>query len=211
MSKNERPPSTVPHMRVFQKALAKELGTEATTTITETTKLQYCELIHERELPSNKALAVHLDQYIFPGLALYKALRAQGMDPERALSLVRASLEAWALRTRRFVEIFGRMPFYFWAMRRFIKKMVVAGFPPEGWRIEWLEVSNERIAFNMKSCFYLETLIEYGAPELAPLYCDVDDMMHESSTTCVKWKRLETIARGDDLCDFQFIHDRSRS
>ena len=43
---------------------------------------------------------------------------------------------------------------------------IMRSYPAEGWDFAYLENSEDRIAFNAARCFYLNTLAQYGAPEL---------------------------------------------
>jgi len=60
------------------------------------------------------------------------------------------------------------------------------------------------VAFNIESCFCLNTLRADGAPELTRVYCDLDDAIYDSVSLYVEWKRTKTLGRGDDICDFRF-------
>ncbi len=201
--------SQVPNLRVFLRAVAKELGREASQRVGEITSSIYADLIRDRDLPENGALQVHLDNYILSGLSLYRALQVSGVGQKQALGLVDRAFETWAVRARNLLRIPGRLPFYFFFMRLLTRRILSAGFPEEGWKIEWEEVSKERIAFNMGSCYYLDQLKFHGAPELVPLYCRVDDVVFESFSPFIQWNRTKTLGRGNDCCNFEFSNRMS--
>ena len=102
------------------------------------------------------------------------------------------------------------MPVFYWLMRLMVKPLMRRSFPEEGWETDWVEVSGERIAFNMKRCFYLDVLEEYGVPELTPQYCRLDDLIYEGLSPYVRWARAKTLGRGDEFCDFCFERVRRR-
>jgi len=79
-------------------------------------------------------------------------------------------------------------------------------YPPEGWQTEWLQKDVDAVKFNMHRCFYMDTLSKYGAAELTPIFCNVDDVLYENMSPHVKWKRTQTIGRGASHCDFCFEH-----
>ena len=104
---------------------------------------------------------------------------------------------------RKLVQIMGRLPDPFsilrianrWAMKRV--------YPPEGWRFEWVEDSDQCIAYDARECFYVNILTAYGAPELLPHLCAIDDMLF-GDLPGVSWERTKTLGRGDDRCNFRF-------
>lgn len=61
---------------------------------------------------------------------------------------------------------------------------------------------DERNGIGMHSCFYLNVLTAYGAPELTPVYCQMDDLLYGALSPSVRWRRTKTLGRGDDCCDF---------
>jgi hypothetical protein len=83
-----------------------------------------------------------------------------------------------------------------------------SSFPPQGWDTEWVEVSSQAVAFNLHRCFYVDVLTEYGAAELTPFYCRLDDLIYEDVSPHVRWDRTKTLGRGDDCCDFRFTRVR---
>jgi hypothetical protein len=74
---------------------------------------------------------------------------------------------------------------------------------PEGWSTTWLEDSPARVAYDLTGCFYLDTLTAYGAPELTPSFCRMDDLLY-GRLERARWGRTGTLARGDARCDFRF-------
>ena len=82
-------------------------------------------------------------------------------------------------------------------------------YPPEGWNLEWIRNDNTAIRFNMKSCFYYDTLTKYEVPELTTSFCKVDDFIYGNMSPDVKWQRSMTIGRGNEYCDFCFAAQRN--
>jgi hypothetical protein len=158
----------------------------------------------EREHYSDRALRKHLEENILPGVALYQTLLADEETREGAEQLVEAAFRAWAASGRRSMERLGRLPFFYWLLRALIRPVMRLNFPAPGWETEWLEVSGQALAFNMKSCFYLDVLEAYGVPELTKYYCAMDDLIYDGISPHVRWARAKTLGRGDECCDFRF-------
>ncbi len=77
-------------------------------------------------------------------------------------------------------------------------------FPRAGWDSLWIENSPRRIAFDMRSCFYRETLTASGAPELTASFCQMDDWMGERLPPGIAFRRANTLGRGGPCCDFRY-------
>ncbi len=98
----------------------------------------------------------------------------------------------------------GWLSFIYPFLRIYVKP-AMRQYPPEGWKIDWLQIDNNAIRFDMKSCYYFDTFSKYGAPELTASFCRVDDLTYENMSPHLKWHRSKTIARGNGYCDFCFL------
>ena len=77
-------------------------------------------------------------------------------------------------------------------------------FPRQGWDAEIIEDSEQSFAINMRSCFYLDVLTAYGAPELTPVFCRMDGLLYEGLPEAIAWERTQTLGEGGDCCDFRW-------
>ena len=194
----------MPLARVFGTALGRELGEGKAREIIEEAGRRYSGLYSSRKEYANQALRRHLEENVLPGVALYMALLADANTREKAMALFEVAIEAWAASQRQSLERLARLPVYYWLMRAVIKPMMRRNFPEDGWETEWVETSGEALAFNMKSCFYLDALGTYGVQELAIQYCRMDDLIYKDLSPHVRWVRQGTLGRGDNGCDFRF-------
>lgn len=199
----------LPALPVWQYVLKKHHGNLQALRLAEQIRKRYHELLVEHPLPENPVLRRHATQNILPGLALYQVLlKEYGGDQQAALAEVDEALRAWTLKRNRFMlaplkfipEPFGLFKMGFGLQMR--------SFPAEGWDFEYIERSDERIAFNATRCFYLDTLRTYGAPELTASFCKSDDVMAELLPSSIIFVRPHTLGRGDALCDFQYCRVR---
>ena len=200
-----QPTVALPHADLFERALADDLDKAEAGEIVQAAGALYGDLYVERTRHTNRALRRHLEDSLLPGIALYRALLADPDTMERALPLFEAVMEAWGLSRRKSMETVGRLPIFYWLMRATVKMMTERDYPPEGWDIEWVEVSRDEIRFDISRCFYMDMLVAYDAPELARAYCRTDDLIYDGISPYARWERTRTLGRGDDCCDFRFV------
>ncbi len=129
----------VPNLEIFLLGLSETLNKSECENIRDITRVKYCSLLEAYNLPAEKALRFHLEQYIFSGVALYQTILESGYEKAAALSLVNQSVEAWAQKPKKAMKIFSKIPFYYPMMRVSVSKMIGLGFPAKGWDVEWLE------------------------------------------------------------------------
>jgi hypothetical protein len=193
----------------WQHTLARRYGAKKARQLTAAVRRQHASLVNETWLPENKALRWHLMEKILPGLALYRALlQEHAGDQAAALASVDEVFRVKILTKSHL--LFAPMkvlpnPFRFF---KWIFPQVMKQFPSEGWDITTIEDSADRIAFNMTSCFYMNTLTALGAPELTASFCKSDDDMAECFPPGIRYVRHHTLGRGDDVCDFQYFRGR---
>jgi hypothetical protein len=165
---------------------------------------RYQELFEKHELPKHPALQRHLIEGILPGLAFYQVLTENGESQESALALIDQTFEILFVDNLARMKKLGKLSFVYPFLRLFIKP-AMRQYPPEGWAIEWVQNDRNAIRFDMKSCFYFDTLSKYGAPELTASFCQVDDFIYGNMSPYVIWQRSKTIGRGEAYCDFCFL------
>ncbi len=142
-----------------------------------------------------------LVQTILPRIALYKALKENGL-PENdvrihmqkyMLGVVAAKKHA---ATRRMEILPG---FYAVYSKIFLKIM----------RTTDLQESTQKSGKNfyditITRCLWHTACAENGCPELCGLFCDVDDVTY-GGLKKIGFSRTKTLGRGGDCCDFRFF------
>lgn len=177
---------------------------------TATARETFDELSRSVTWPHQPVLRWHLARYLLPGVALYRTLQADGYPPDRAAEALDRVLEADLLRRRSRLARLGGLPGFFPAFAVVARAVSPVLFPSPGWRIRWLEVSRNRVAFDIDRCFYLSTLTALGAPELTAHYCRGDDVLYDEVSPRMAWRRTGTLATGCDRCDFRYDRVRAR-
>ncbi|PKO13372.1 MAG: hypothetical protein CVU39_19405 [Chloroflexi bacterium HGW-Chloroflexi-10] len=165
---------------------------------------RYQDLFSSQDLPSNPKLRWHLVEGILPGLAFYQVLRESGKSQESALAIIDQAFMVLFSDNFAKMKKLGRLSFIYPFLRIYVKP-AMRQYPPDGWKIDWLQIDNKAIHFDMKSCYYFDTFSKYGAPELTDSFCRVDDLTYENMSPHIKWQRSKTIARGDGYCNFCFL------
>lgn len=162
---------------------------------------QELETINDR---GRKAVRKHLSENILPGYACFKALQDEGLDSKSAIDYVDKILTIKAKRVGLTMGKVGKLPFAYTLFRSVIKPIMKKNYPSEGWTIRWLENSKNKVAFEMKSCLYLEELTARNAAELCTVYCQSDHIAYDPMAPGVVFKRTGTLAMGCQVCDFSF-------
>lgn len=161
-------------------------------------------LCHSVQYPE-RALRMHLETKILPGLALYQALREEGINQAPALEVVDRIIEIRVEALRKRLVWVGKFAFFYHLIRRLTRPIMRVCYPDAGWKVEWLEVSPKQVAFNIHRCFYWEVLKSHGAAELTPSFCRGDDLLYKDVSRHLRFERTKTIGQGDDCCDFRFV------
>lgn len=197
-------PLRMPFAGLWQRALARRRGAAEAERLIAAAEVRYRELYNGRPRPARRALRIHLERGMLPGLALYQTLREAGDDQETALTEMDALCAESVTGLVRLMALLSRLPRPFAIFRRVEPWVVRLGFPTEGWEMEPVESSEDRVAFNVTRCFYLDTLTSYGARELTRVFCAGDDVCFPALAPAITWERTTTLGRGGDRCDFRW-------
>lgn len=158
--------------------------------------------------PHHLVLRWHLAGYLLPGVAVYRTLQTLGQPAPLAARAVGGLLARDALPRRRRLERAFRLPGSYALFAAAVRLLSPIMFPAPGWRIVWLEVSRDRVAFDIDRCYYLAALTALDAADLTPAYCHVDDILYDDLAPCIVWARTGTLAAGCARCDFRYVHTR---
>lgn len=71
--------------------------------------------------------------------------------------------------------------------------------------IEWKDVDDQGVRFDVTHCFFPGLCAQAGHPELAPLFCAVDDAYFGRVEKNVRLNRTHTIATGASRCNFELL------
>jgi L-2-amino-thiazoline-4-carboxylic acid hydrolase-like protein len=194
--------------RCFLQGLTEELGKYRGREILARVQTRYSGLLGYSVRYPQRALRMHLETNILPGLALYQVLREEGINQAPALEVVDRIIEIRVEAIRKKLVWVGKFAFFYHLVRWSTRTVMRVGYPAAGWKVEWLEVGPKQVAFNIHRCFYREVLTSFGAAELTSSFCRGDDLLYKDASPHLRFERTRTIGRGDDCCDFRFVRTR---
>lgn len=208
MRRRMRGARRMPNARVWQRALAKRVDEVEAALLLSLAQTRYESLYERRPRFDQRALRMHLEQNILPGIALYQVLREQWRDETRVANAVDGLFRASAatMATRRLMPYLRRVPRPFKVFRGAVRQTLRRNFPPEGWDLEWIENSESCVAFDIHRCFYQRVLTHYGVPELTQRFCQLDDELAEALPPSINWERTHTLGRGYEVCNFRWYN-----
>jgi hypothetical protein len=198
-------PRRMPYLDVGQQIMAENHGPVQATLLTARAQARYNDLYAHRLRFDRQALRQHYEESILPSLSLYQTLLEEGNNQEEALKEMDLIIAAMLDRSgrRRLVQILDYLPDPFTVLRILNRWAMKVRYPREGWRFEWVEDSDQCIAYDARECFYVNILTACGAPELTAHLCAIDDLLY-GDLPGISWERTKTLGRGDDRCDFRF-------
>jgi hypothetical protein len=204
-------PGRATRLDLWQKLLARRLGAVEAALLAARVQTRYEALHAQRPRFARRALRLHLDHNLLPGLALYQVLRETPGSSEAALALWDELVGApEGSPAQKAFPLLGRVPGGFALFRVFTRALMKHGFPEEGWTYHWVEDSPHRVAFKIERCFYHSVLAHYCAPELTEHFCRLDDLAAEKLPPTIRWERSTTLGRGGPACDFCWTFGVSR-
>lgn len=181
---------------------AEEIGKDKGYKIADAAQKRYEELLEENK-DDSKALRAHTFKRIYPSIALYEALRAEGVDSGRAVWYIREYFQRFSAKTvphlQRFIKLFGlaeKIP------KTFMKLSVKSFGTDAGFVYDFPKSMGNEARFNIVRCPYMETCERYGCPEITTAFCDGDDAGYGNMHPKLIWGRTKTIGRGDECCNF---------
>jgi hypothetical protein len=197
-------PPKMPNRTSWERLLAEKRGEFDANLLIAQAQARYEELYSQRPRFSHPALRAHVEGNILPALALYQTLLAAGVDQEEALAELDSILTQTFGNPVKVVGLLDKFPAPFETFKTITRKLMDLAFPPQGWQVQYLDDDDQIFGFNIHRCIYLETLTQYGAPELTSLFCKADDLIGDALPPEIVWERTGTLGTGAEYCDFRW-------
>ena len=184
------------------KIVSEDVGKVKAAQIARSAQKRY-EALRAENSSDSKELRSHSYKRIYPGIAVYEAMRAEDISQEKAAWYIREYFQRLAAKRvpffQRAIKTFGlarKFPYLFMAG---IKKSCQ---PNAGFVYELPESHDNEARINIVRCPYFEICKRYGCPEITSAYCDSDDAGYSNLHQNLIWGRTKTIGHGGDCCDF---------
>lgn len=180
-------------------------GAEKGSAIFQQTEALYQKLLSGADYKNSDAVKEHLQRKLFPPMAYYKVLCANGISKEKALEYVKQETHKAASVKRDEMKKLANLPFAYSIYRMGVKKHMRKNFPDAGWQTERIRCDRKEIHFNLHRCIYRDLTNQYGCPELCCVYCENDDISFSGLMPRIRFERNGTLGNGAPYCDFHFI------
>ena len=200
--------SKLPNRRRWKKAIFSQLDRDVSERLLKAMRAKYFEISSVEQHPA--AAKEHLKE-ILPSVALHLSAREIGVPIDVSLEIIKLVAMENAKVKARYLKAIKYLPGSFRLFRIFSPRILKRDFEKAGFKVEWVENSQNRIAFNINKCLYVDLFRKYDCIETCQIYCSIDDFWYEPLAPVISWKRTGTLARGAKCCDFRFHSNRGRA
>ena len=164
----------------------------------------YAELVVTTDYRNDEALKRQLKGLVYPVIAYYKTLLAEGYREPAALGLVRTETEKAAKNTAEILAAQTRKFMPSAAFRRNIRKFMASKFPASVWRYTGLKIKRRRITFDIAQCLYYTVTKKFGCVELCAVFCEYEQQSFRGLTPKIVCERSGELAKGHPCCGYVF-------
>lgn len=143
----------------------------------------------------------HTDKFIFPKIAMYRALLNE-LNKEESLQMLENVTRIQAMKQGHKLGKITTIP----GMKTIFIKMFGKGAKTmfgerAGFKQHFYPSQKGRLKFDILQCPYCKYFDLCGCPELTYMSCD-SDIYSYGNLTGIEFTRAQTLGRGGDLCDF---------
>ena len=135
---------------------------------------------------------------------MQQALRTDGADVGLGITVLTPVARRLATGRRRRLALLKKLPGAYALFRLATPLALWAGYSRAGFELRWRERGRHAVAFDVTRCLYVDIFRRYGALELVPVFCAVDDYWYEQLRPVIGWHRTTTLATGGRCCDFRY-------
>jgi len=185
------------------KIVREDYDEQTVVRITAKAERRFTELLGENAGES-RALQAHTVKRIYPGIAVYEAMRSENIPEEKAVWYLREYFQRFCAKAVPVMKGVIALPGVHQKFPELFVKIAQKSFSEEaGFVYEWPELEEDTYGFDIVKCPYYDTCKRYGCPEIVTAFCDSDDASYGDLHKNLIWKRTGTIGHGCPLCDFR--------
>lgn len=150
----------------------------------------------------------HTEPYIFPRVALYRAMKLH--LGEAALPLMEEAIRHKGERLARTMNALVALPLMEKLFLRVFAIMAREQFGEKcGFRQQFYTTGKDEVRFDILACPYCRHCAACGCPELIHTFCD-SDLYTFGYLDKLRFERTETLERGQ-RCDFRMVIDKQKT
>lgn len=194
-----------PYFKIF---CIEKFGSNLGIQLFEQVESTLSQLVDENNDSTDKYIKWHLHKNMLPIISIFLVLKEFNYTTENALKLTDEIMQISRIKLKKKNQIIGKLPFGYILFKTFSRGVVSRQYPEIGWNIKWIKCDKNEVHFDMTSCIYVEMTKKYNCPELCPLFCANDDVTLAGYQPSIIFKRENTIARGQEKCDFHFYNGK---
>jgi hypothetical protein len=102
------------------------------------------------------------------------------------------------------MQFIGKIPLGYHIFQLLAKRQILKMYPEVGWCTKWIKYDKEEIHFDYYSCLYKETTDKYQCTEMCSIFCANDVTIFSGFAPNILFERSDTLANGNEKCDFHF-------
>lgn len=199
----------VRYLKQVASHLENRYGTQKAKAIMAKALKRYDELVEENK-DEPKEYYMHTRERIYPSIAVFDALLAEGIGRKEAEDFVTDYYRWRASGMASKIKAIFKIPGLYKVVPKFFFSMTQKSFGPQvGFKAENQYLGKGEMHFDMVKCPYYEKCLHYGCPEIVKGFCDADDICYGSMHPKISWDRTKTIGHGDGVCDFK-VHIKEK-
>ncbi|MAT45301.1 MAG: hypothetical protein CL609_23475 [Anaerolineaceae bacterium] len=191
----------IPNAIKWLKSLSNRYGKEKAKEILKQSITIYQELLVFSHSTHKKT---HSRQYhtILSVLAVYRTLLEKNKYTQTALSETEVLFKDVYFQTQlKGIHLLNRIPNPFPIIRPVLKTITKFSDKKSGQEI--IQDNKNCFAVNVYQCGIFDTLKQFDAAELTPIFCASDDWLSDAMPK-IDWQRTQTLGRGGEMCDFKW-------
>lgn len=191
----------LPETKKWFNAFSKRYGKEKAEEILQKSITIYHDLLFYSHSTHKKT---HSRQYhkILSILAVYRTFLEKNENTQTALSETEILFKDVYFRFQLYgIHLLNRLPNPFPIIRPVLKMMIKFSDTKNGQEI--IRDDKNCFAVNVYQCCIFDTLKQYDAAELTPIFCASDDWL-SAAMPKIDWQRTQTLGRGGEICDFKW-------
>ena len=181
----------------------EDYGKHMADAIAQAAQDRYLQLTRENAGESED-LKKHTFKRVYPGIAVYEAMRNAGIESEKAVWYLREYFQRFCKAPASVIRGILKIPGLYKKVPDMLVNISMKGFSEaSGFVYRFPEHAENEACFDIVRCPYFETCKRYACTEIVKAFCDSDDASYGNMHPRLIWGRTQTIGHGADCCNFK--------